>query len=267
MMPRPLTTADLDAIDSLRPADWPPYRATFERYFTLPCCSPFGIETDGWLAAMGTLIHFGPSAWVAQLITHPEAQGRGLGTAMLGFLLAEVSRRSVKTVSLVATDQGFPLYAKAGFRVEGEYSVWTRSEPAPVRANGLPWLRPWSAEAQDQVWALDHAVSGEDRRGYLVGRTDGGWVAGPPGLVDGYFLPGIGEGLVAARTPEAGLAVFGKRLDGATRVVAPLENPWVPVPLTERGFIESKRIRRMVLGPPLRRDPAALWSRIGGNRG
>lgn len=263
MTPRPLTAADLDAIDALQPRDWPAYRATFERYFRLPCCTPFGIDSEGTLRAMGTLIQFGGSAWVAQLITHPDDQGRGLGTALLKFLTAEAGSRGITTLSLVATEQGYPLYLKNGFRVEGEYSFWTRPGPAPAEPSASAGLRPWS-DPRGPL-ALDLLVSGESRGAYFEGRTDEGWTAPDP--ADGFYLPGIGEGLVAARTVTAGAALLHRRLDGAVRCVVPEENSEAAAILRERGFHEHHRARRMVLGPSLNRRPGWLWSRIGGNLG
>lgn len=263
MTPRPLAAIDLDAIDTLQPRDWPSYRATFERYFRLTCCAPFGIEEDGRLRAMGTLIHFGTSAWVAQLITHPDAQGRGLGTAMLKFLVAEAARRGITTVSLVATESGYPLYLKNGFRVEGEYTFWTRPDPAPAAPEASTGLRPWSDSPGPL--ALDKLASGEVRSAYFEGNTADGWTAPDPG--DGFYLPGVGEGVVVARTLSAGSALLHRRLDGASRSVVPVENSEATRILAGRGFGEHHRARRMVLGPSLNRHPEWLWSRIGGNLG
>jgi len=263
-MIRPLTSADLDAIDALNPPDWPRFRATFERYFTLACCQPYGLEAGGRLVSMGTLIAFGASAWVAQLITDPDHQGRGLGSAMLRFLIDEAGRRGLGTLSLVATEQGYPLYEKAGFRVEGWYDFWLRDEPAPpVDQEGL---RPWGPGDEAGAATLDRRVSGEDRWPYWGGLTEGAWVA-EGGPVEGFWLPRFGEGLVVATTPEAGRALLGRRLNGAQRCVVPRENPR-PVPLLlDRGFRLDHSARRMVLGAGLDRRPEHLWSRVGGNLG
>lgn len=262
-MMRRLTAADLDAIDTLQPSDWPSFRATFERYFTLSCCSTFGLEEADSLRSMGTLIQFGTSAWIAQLITHPEAQGRGLGTSVLGFLVEEAGRRGVTTLSLVATEPGYPLYAKIGFRVEGEYGFWTRPEPAPAEPQASEGLRPWSRP--EPALALDNMVSGEGRGAYFEGRTRDGWTAPDPS--DGFYLPGIGEGLVVARDHHWGVALLHRRIDHATRVVIPSENEGAARVTAQRGFTEHHRARRMVLGPGLVRRPEWLWSRIGGNLG
>lgn len=264
-MIRALTTADLDAIDGLNPPDWPRFRSIFERYFTLPCCQPYGLEVDGRLVSMGTLIDFGSSAWVAQLITDPGHQGRGLGSKVLRFLIDEAARRGITTLSLVATEQGFPLYEKAGFRLEGWYDFWTRNDPAPLVET--PGLRPWTSGDKVATAALDQGVTGEDRRPYWGVLTEGAWVAEVQGRVQGVFLPRFGEGLVIATTPEAGEALMAKRLNGAQRCVIPRENPAPVETLVGRGFGLAQSARRMVLGASLVRRPEHLWSRVGGNLG
>lgn len=268
MSPRRLTGADLDSIDRLRPPDWAPYRATFERYFTLGCCTPFGIDEDGSLAAMATLIEFGKTGWIAQLITAPACRGRGLGTRLVDFIVAEASRRGMETLSLVATDQGYPLYRKAGFRVEGEYRFWVREAgPAPAEAQASAGLDQEPDLVAGAVEALDQDASGEDRGPYWSGRLTPGFASGRRGSPEGFYLPRVGEGLVVARTVRAGIPLLHQRLDGSNRCVVPSETEAAIPVLESRGFTQTSRARRMVLGRSLDRKPGWVWSRIGGNLG
>jgi hypothetical protein len=181
---------------------------------------------------------------------------------MVDFIVDTARRRGVVTVSLVATDLGFPLYDRAGFRVEGEYSFWPRSDPAPAEPDASRGLAPWSPEDSKSILELDYEVTGESREGYLARDLPKAWVV--PG---GYYLPMAGEGLVVAGTEAAGVPLLHRRMDGAVRVVVPTENPAAPTVLASRGFREDKRMRRMVLGSALTRRPEACWSRVGGNLG
>lgn len=262
-MPRPLTPADLDAIDALRPEDWLPYRKTFEHYFALPGCHPWGFEDAGRLVAMGTLVSFGATGWLAQVITEKASQGKGWGFKVVNHLVEEALNEGIDTLSLVATEQGFPLYEKAGFRVEGDYAFWVRSEPAPAEPDASAQLVPWSPGDSRTILAMDRQVSGEDREYYLGRDIPHAWMVRD----EGYFLPSLGEGLVVASTEAAGIPLLHRRIDGTARVVVPVENRWAPAVLASRGFAEEKRIRRMVLGPSLQRKPQWCWSRIAGNVG
>ena len=261
--PRPLTEDDLDAIDTLRPHDWPPYRRTFERYFALDCVRPWAFGGPDGLVAMGTLIDFGKTGWMAQVITSAQRRGQGWGSKMVRFLLDQAQGMGMHTVSLVATELGYPLYAAAGFRVEGEYAFWTRSTPAPALPEASEELKAWSESYGPRCLVLDRKASGEGRAPYLRHDWSQGYVV--PG--EGYFLPTVGEGLVVAKNRRAGEPLLHRRIDGASRVVVPLENSWAPVLLSSRGFALEKRMRRMVWGRSLRRRPEWVGSRIGGNLG
>jgi len=263
---RPLAASDLDAIDGLNPPAWPRFRPTFEHYLTTDCAQPYGLFAGGELAAMGTLIDFGSSVWIAQLITRHDWKGRGYGSQVLGRLLAEARDRGRATVSLVATEEGFPLYDRAGFQVEAWYDFWERESPAPVLRGGSGRLRPLEDRDVAAVRALDREVSGEDRYAYWKTLTTGALVAEGPGGLEGMLLPRFGEGLLAARNPDAGRALLRARLDGSRRCVVPRGHP-AAADLEARGFRLGSSARRMVLGPALPRNPDLLWSRVGGNLG
>jgi GNAT superfamily N-acetyltransferase len=265
---RPLTRADLDAIDGLRPSEWPPYRKTFEHYFSTTCCQPYGLEVDGRLAAMGTLIAFGTSGWIGQLVTAPDHRGRGLGTRMLGLLMDHAHQKGLVTVSLVATAQGQHLYSRAGFRIEGEYGFHHRSEgPLPPDPQLSPALVPWTPEDTPAIAVLDASASGEARLAYAKTLQAGGWLSRDRGETLGFCLPTWGEGLVVARTSEAGRALLHRRLETADRIVVPRENPQALTALEGWGYREVRRAKRMVWGPSLIRRPEWVWSRVGGNLG
>ena len=75
-------------------------------------------DGDDHAVAMGRLI--GDGGWyfhVIDMAVLPEHQRRGLGTAVLDHLLAEVRRRAPRGayVNLLADPPGRPLYARHGF--------------------------------------------------------------------------------------------------------------------------------------------------------
>jgi len=265
--PRPLTRQDLEGIDALRPPDWAPFRETYLRYFARPFCRPVGLDHEGRLVATGTLILWGTSAWMAQVITAPEFRGRGLATRIVDHLITEGRRLGVRTLSLVATDAGWPLYARAGFRVEGEYQFWRRPTPAPAEPEASEGLQPLGEGRWSDAAPLDSLATGEDRGPWLEPLAEDGWVTTGSRGVTGFFLPSAGEGLVVARTVRAGVALLHRRLDGSDRAVVPVENPQAPSVLESRGFVPGLRARRMVLGPGLDRRPEWVWPRIAGSLG
>lgn len=76
------------------------------------------VETDGGIVAMGRVL--GDGGWyfhVADMAVLPEHQRRGLGAAVLAFLLEQIRDRAPADplVTLLADPAGRPLYARFGF--------------------------------------------------------------------------------------------------------------------------------------------------------
>jgi GNAT superfamily N-acetyltransferase len=61
----------------------------------------------------------GLEAYLSNMYTLPDWRGRGLGTALVATIVAHLKATRVRRVWLHATEQGRPVYAKAGF-VHGE---------------------------------------------------------------------------------------------------------------------------------------------------
>jgi GNAT superfamily N-acetyltransferase len=74
------------------------------------------------IVGLGRLLDDGALyATVWDMIVVPEAQRRGIGTAILERLLERAAERTI--VALVATPAGRPLYERFGFRSESDGSV------------------------------------------------------------------------------------------------------------------------------------------------
>jgi len=57
----------------------------------------------------------GLEAYLSNMYTLPDWRGRGLGTALVATIVAHLKATRVRRVWLHATEQGRPVYAKAGF--------------------------------------------------------------------------------------------------------------------------------------------------------
>jgi len=76
------------------------------------------VEAGGHSVAMGRVI--GDGGWyfhIVDMAVLPEHQRRGLGAAVLGFLLGEIRDRAPEDayVTLLADEPGRPLYRRFGF--------------------------------------------------------------------------------------------------------------------------------------------------------
>ena len=57
----------------------------------------------------------GLEAYLSNMYTLPAWRGRGIGTALVGTVVAHLKATRVRRIWLHATEQGRPVYAKAGF--------------------------------------------------------------------------------------------------------------------------------------------------------
>jgi len=128
---------------------------------------------------------FGRTGWIGNVAVHPEARGRGIGTAVSQAALDALRRAGAVTMLLTATDLGRPIYEKLGFFYDGlHYGIWRQNqEPA---ADGHPDQAAGDGDAArgaandgaadgalldgriEDVACLDADATGEDRRGYLT---------------------------------------------------------------------------------------------------
>lgn len=86
--------------------------------------SVYVARDDGRVVAMASLIYTvssaegGPAALFEDLIVHPARRGRGIGTALLGFIIQEARRLGVLRLTLLTdaqNERAQALYRKLGF--------------------------------------------------------------------------------------------------------------------------------------------------------
>ncbi|MGD8377797.1 MAG: GNAT family N-acetyltransferase [Acidobacteriota bacterium] len=73
-----------------------------------------------------TVTRHGSVAGIWAMGTAPEAQGKGVGKALLSTVMAEEKDRGVEAFFLGATPAGKPLYDRLGYRTVAELQAWVR---------------------------------------------------------------------------------------------------------------------------------------------
>ena len=92
------------------------------------------LQPDGWFAAsmegrlIGTVgaISYGAFAHVGFMTVHPELQGQGIGRMLMEHVLGWLESRHVPLVTLDASNQGFPLYEKLGFKTIDDTFIYEK---------------------------------------------------------------------------------------------------------------------------------------------
>ncbi|MBN1151285.1 GNAT family N-acetyltransferase [candidate division WOR-3 bacterium] len=259
-----ITEDDEKALGLMQPSEWGDIVPLFKFYASKEFCRPLAIRENSQIVGVGTAIFFEKTAWLAHIIVREDKRNKGFGKKILDDLLETTF--GCESVSLIATELGLPLYEKAGFREVTEYVV-LESEKATGHTDSAPYVRRLSRDDIKGVLALDEKISGEKRSELLLEKLCGGIVHKPENHLRGYFLPGLGEGLIFAEDDEAGEHLMKYRMSVEKKAVLPRDNVKGIDCLASYGFSKKKRVKRMIYGKEFPWHPEMVWNRIGGNFG
>lgn len=218
---RPAGLADADACQRLSAAvGWPHRREDWE--FALSLGQGFTLSIEDAVVGVGLWWGFGAShATLGTIIVSPDQQGQGIGKLLTEHLIAATEGR---TLGLVATPQGEPLYARYGFvavdEVRQHQGDWPELAAPVLAANevmrpaitaDLPLLAQLDGEATglprapvlEELLARGHAILIE-RNGAPAGfgflrRHGRGWLIGPIVALDDAAACNLIAALLAAR--------------------------------------------------------------------
>lgn len=257
---------DLDAITELQPSGWDNIMPTIEFYTKTDYCFPVKVVVDNKIAGMGTAIVHNDIAWLAHIIVHPDQRNKGIGRFITQTMVDNLLSKGFESIYLTATDLGEPVYRKIGFEAETEY-LFYKDIKADERWSISKNIIPFNSSFKGQVHQLDLKVSGEDRMVQLASFLTGGYVYVVRHIVEGFYLPAFGEGLVVASSASAGLELMKFRLTSKENAVFPIDNEIASRFMEARSYQPFKQSKRMRLGKKRSWDPGSIYNRIGGNLG
>lgn len=261
------TYSDIDKISHLQPEGWPVITNAFRFYLGYDFCYPVKVMLDNEIVGLGNLIHFGQTAWLSHIIVGYDYRKQGIGFKIVDHLLAECKARGIKTSLLIATELGEPVYLKAGFRKVSDYCFFKR-EPHQAGNHSSENIQPYKEDFYKDIIQLDTYVSGENREMLIKDYLSKSFVFINHKDIEGFYIPGLGEGPIYALTPYAGRELMRFKYATADRAIIPGENQTAIEFVKEMGFTEAKTIgKRMILGSDIAWKPEMIYSRIGGNLG
>lgn len=266
MNPEVIIKSDLRNIHELQPDDWPDIVPSFKFYFKSSFCKPMKIEIENRIAGIGAGNSLGKTGWLSHIITRPEFRNRGIAGLIVNHLRNLLIKTGCETVSLIATESGFPVYKKAGFSLQSEYVFFERKEPL-ISFNKPQNIVHFSDKYKYDILALDKKISGEDRSRLLAEKFKNSYLYLEDGTLTGYYIPRLGEGFIAADNPQAGIELTKLRCSVSNRCVLPGENHEGIAFLKSHGYAEIKKARRMIYGKEFVWHPEKIFSRVAGNFG
>lgn len=281
---RAMTAADVaPAADIIAATGWGARLAWFDHAVAAPNIHA-AVATDDELGIVGTgvaTLH-GPVAWIGTIWVHPDRRRRGLGLALTNWTIDVAEGAGCRTLVLVASDEGRPLYERLGFsdltfepvlEAPGLPAAADRPGDVAVASGSGPGrrVRAWRAEDLPAALALDLAATGEDRSAGFRAFADPSTaivVVGQDDVPRGFLIRAPwGGGATIAPDPDDAMALLTARRrasgpDKRVRAGLMASNTVGLERLAAAGWTEAWRARRMSRGEPLDWQPDAIWGQF-----
>jgi GNAT superfamily N-acetyltransferase len=272
---RPMTAADVGpASEMILGGGWGDRSVFLDWAVGHPSCHPFVAEVGGRLVGTGVATANGPVGWVGTIFVAPDQRGSGFGGALTRTVVDDLEARGCRTLVLIATDAGRPVYERQGFTIQTRYVRFAAPLGPPPDVDGR--IRPFRPDDLADVAALDRAATGEDRSAILRSFAEpetSRIAARPDGGIGGFVVrsPWGGKALIAP-DPNDALSLLDWRRHRAPpdrRIsIAVLEaNTAGRDRLVRAGWEEQSGGTRMIRGEPLDWRPEAIWSQFNGALG
>jgi GNAT superfamily N-acetyltransferase len=263
---QPLLHSDITHLKELQPPEWNDITPHIRFYIDSPYCNPIKILSGNKITGIGTTLKHRDSAWLAHIIVHPEFRNKGIGKKITDTLVKSLDRRTYKTIYLIATELGYPVYLKSGFEIEAEYADFD-AEPGLPDYKISSYIIPFNENHRSEILKLDKFVTGENRESRLNEHFQSSYVYFSEGKVSGAYFPKFGEGLVIAYEEEAGIELIKLRLGKMKNAIFPKDNK-VAFEFYSRGsFKFDKYSKRMRLGKKKKIHLENMYNRVSGQIG
>jgi GNAT superfamily N-acetyltransferase len=267
---RQMTPADVEpAAAAILRDDWGDRRLHLAFAATHPSCRAFVADVGGVLAGTGIATVNGPVGWIGTIWVDPAWRGRGIGLALTEATIDAAEASGCRTLLLVATQAGRPMYERLGFTLQTEYRIVEAPGLASGPTDGR--LRAFRPDDLVAMAALDRAATGEDRAHVLAAfatPSSARCLVDDAGTLHGFVVraPWGGGATIAPDPDDAAAILHARRLTAgvAGRVRAGLLADNLPglARLEREGWTPAWHAPRMVRGKPITWDPLAIWGQF-----
>lgn len=259
--------SDIAKMLELQPEDWNDIRPSLQLYLNLNFCRLVKVQYGSQLIGIGANIRYRTSAWLAHIIVHHDFRRRGIGTNIIAWLMRDLKNDNYRTISLIASPLGKPLYERVGFRTISENIWFSRDKKTSLQVTAAKNIMPYELKRKSAILDLDMQATGENREELLEPYLNNAKIFLENEEVKGFYLPGLEEGAIIAYCPKAGIELMKAKYQTVEKANLPVENITGISFLKGHGFKETHRVTRMVLGPHPTYKPQLIYSRMGGNFG
>jgi predicted N-acetyltransferase YhbS len=272
---RAMTAADVaPAAEMIRRGEWGD-RSSFLAWVVGYAPSHVFVADDaGRIVGTGIATANGPVGWVGTIFVAPERRREGLGGALTRTVIDDLESRGCRTLVLIATDAGRPLYERLGFEVHVPHVFYTAAGLAPDEAHD--GVRPFDPTMLPAMIRLDQLATGEDRSALLqrlASPESARVLLGGHGSLRAFLI----------RTPWGGVSLMAPEADDAIRLLdwrrheAGTDHPvYAGLPdgddgrrarLLNEGWTPAGAGTRMIRGEPLDWHHDWIWGSFSGALG
>jgi len=269
---RAMTAADVDgAAEAMLRHEFGERRPQLAFSASHASCRAFVAEADGAIVGTGIATINGPIGWVGTVWVDPAFRRRGLGLGLTEASIDAAEASCCRTLDLVASDAGRPMYERIGFTVQSWYRIL--EAPGLGREAGTPdsRIRPFRPDDLAAMSALDRVATGEDRASLLAAFAtpeSARCLVDASGELGGFVVrpPWGGAATIAPDMDDAFAILRARRLEHAAgrRVRAGLlsDNAAGLARLAAAGWTDAWHAPRMVRGEAFDWDPTAIWGQF-----
>jgi hypothetical protein len=268
-----MTAADVGPATDMLRREWSD-RSVFFRWALRYTPSHLYVADDaGEIVGTAIATAHGGVGWVGTIFVTANRRRSGLGARLTQTVIDDLEGRGCRTLVLIATDQGRPLYERLGFEVQLPMVRFV--------ADGLPpadddAIRPFEPRMLPDILAIDRRATGEDRSTLieLLTTPESAMVlTGPRGTVRGIVTtaPWAGVSLMAPEPDDAIRLLEWRRRETGPGAHASAGFPDTGAErralLMEAGWTEAGAGTRMIRGEPIDWHPEWIWGHFNGALG
>jgi len=260
----PFTTKDIPVLLELQPEGWDNLNPIFNYYLHSDFCYPLKIIIDNKIVGTGVSIMHDDVAWLAHIIVHKDHRNKGIGKQVTQYLIDNIPTYC-KTIYLIATDMGEPVYKKLGFIAEADYAFLNKGSFGTITTSEN--VKPFEEKHETEILAIDKVASGENRGMHFSGHLEDSFVYMANNKVEGYYLPAFGNGLIVATNPVAGIEMMKLRSKKSDTFILPNTNKAAVDCLIKNNYNLFRIAKRMRLGAERQWQPENIYNRVSGQIG
>ena len=262
------------AAEMIRQGEWGDRSVFLAWAVEFPPSHLFVAEDAGRIVGTGIATANGPVGWVGTIFVAPDRRREGLGDALTRAVIADLETRGCRTLKLMATDAGRPLYVRLGFEVQAPQLFFTAAGLAPNETDD--GVLPFDPTMLPGIIALDRLATGEDRSAVLerlASPESSRVLVGADAALRGFLI----------RAPWGGVSLIAPEGDDAIRLLewrhrqAGVDHPiYAGFPdtgdsrrarLQSEGWTLAGAGTRMIRGEPLEWNPDWIWGTFSGALG